>query len=317
MNEQNINKNEKNIDSPIEKHTTKSFVSAFILGLFIGLAVIVPGVSGSTVAIIFGLYTGMLWAIGNIFSSFKKCVAFLLPIGIGAVVGFLGGFIVIQKVFALYLFPIVCLFAGLMTGAVPAITAEIKGTKKSFSRSILFTVGILIPIAIGLLSISLSSGEELSASFESFPLWRPFAYLLLGFAVSVTQIVPGLSATAILMALGQFRPILNSLHLDYILENPAVLLLYAGLGIGFLSGLVIISRIFSVILKNHKTTAFYLVTGLSFGSIISMFINPDMATVYSLWNGFPFSDAIIGALLLVLGGALSFLLTKYELGRSK
>ena len=72
----------------IKKHTPKSFLLALLLGVFIGLAVIVPGVSGSTIAIIFGLYTGMLYAIGNILGDFKRCFAFLLPIGLGVVVGF-------------------------------------------------------------------------------------------------------------------------------------------------------------------------------------------------------------------------------------
>ena len=51
---------------------SKSRLLAFLLGIFIGLAVIVPGVSGSTIAIIFGLYTALLYAIGNIFNDFKR-----------------------------------------------------------------------------------------------------------------------------------------------------------------------------------------------------------------------------------------------------
>ena len=49
-----------------------------ILGAFIGLAVIVPGVSGSAVAIIFKMYEKLLYAIGNIFKKFKKCARLML-----------------------------------------------------------------------------------------------------------------------------------------------------------------------------------------------------------------------------------------------
>ena len=62
-----------------------------VLGFFIGLAVIVPGVSGSTVAIIFRLYDKLLYALGNIFRRFKKCAKFLLPIVLGLAVGFVLG----------------------------------------------------------------------------------------------------------------------------------------------------------------------------------------------------------------------------------
>ena len=128
---------------------SKSRFLAFLLGIFIGLAVIVPGVSGSTIAIIFGLYTALLYAIGNIFNDFRRCVLFLIPLALGAAVGFLAGFIVIQKVFGPYLFQIVCLFVGLMAGALPAVTKEIKGARLTPVRGVFFPLGVLIPIAIG------------------------------------------------------------------------------------------------------------------------------------------------------------------------
>ncbi len=306
------------VDCPIKKHTPKSMISAVILGIFIGLAVIVPGVSGSTIAIIFGLYTGMLYALGNILSDFKRCFAFLLPIGIGVIVGFVAGFLVIQKVFELYLFQIICLFVGLMIGAVPALTKEIKGEKLSAGRGVLFVVGLIIPIAISVLSIALSSGAaEGGASFTSFPVWRIFVYIPLGFVVSITQIVPGLSATAILMAFGQFKPILNSLHRDYIFENLEVLFLYAALGVGFLVGIVCVSKLFSSILEKHKGTAFFMVIGLAFGSIVSMFLNSDIYALYVDWaqTSVPMLDVAVGLVLLAVGFVGSFLLTKYELSR--
>ena len=297
---------------------SKSRSLAFLLGIFIGLAVIVPGVSGSTIAIIFGLYTAMLYAIGNIFNDFRRCFRFLLPLGLGAVLGFGVGFVVIQKFFEPYLFAVVCLFVGLMTGALPAVLREIRGAKVTPVRGTLLPIGVLIPIAIGILSIFLTSGAgESSATFVDFPLWRYVAYLPLGFLVSATQIIPGLSATAILMAFGQFGLILNSLHLDYILENPEVLGLYAALGIGFVVGLVVISRIFSAILAKSKQTAFFLICGMSIGSIASMFINPDMAELYGSWarGGAPVIEIVIGIVLLVVGFVPSFLLTRYELRR--
>ena len=305
-------------DCPAKKHDTKSWIMALILGVFIGLAVIVPGVSGSTIAIIFGLYTGMLYAFGHIIGDFKRCFVFLLPIGIGVVVGFVAGFLVIQRVFELYLFQIICLFVGLMIGAVPALTKEIKGERVSASRATLFVIGLIIPIVISIVSIVLSGGEETGASFTDFPVWRIFVYIPLGFVVSITQIVPGLSATAILMAFGQFKPILNSLHREYIFENPQVILLYGALGIGFLAGIVCVSRIFSAIIAKHKASAFFMIIGLAFGSIASMFLNSDVYALYVSWaeTGVPVGIVLISAALLIVGFIGSFILTKYELSHN-
>lgn len=287
----------------------------FALGIFIGLAVIVPGVSGSAIAIMLGLYTAMLYSLGNVFTDFKRCIGFLIPLLLGAVIGFGAGFIVIQKVFGKYLFEVVCLFVGFMIGALPAITREIRGEALTPRRAVLFPTGLIIPVAIGVTSILLSAGDDGAGTFTSFPVLRYVAYLPLGFLVSLTQIVPGLSATAILMAFGQFSPILNSVSISYISENPEVLGLYASLAVGFAAGIVLISRLFSAILARYKTTAFFMISGMSVGSVISMFINPDVYEVYTSWasgESSPTLPLVIGAVLLVLGFTLSFLLTRYE-----
>ena len=309
-------------ECPIKKYTPKSWFSALILGVFVGLAVIVPGVSGSTIAIIFGLYASMLYAFGNIFNDFRRCFIFLIPIGVGVVVGFAAGFLVIQKYFEPYVFQIICLFVGLMIGAVPALTREIRGEKKTVGRGALFVIGIIIPIAVGIVSVFLSGGTDSvqGAAFESIEIGRILAYLPLGFAVSLTQIVPGLSATAILMATGQFKPILNSLHTDYILENPGVLFLYGALALGFAAGIVLVSRAFSAILARHKAEAFFMVIGLSFGSIASMFLNTDVWGVYTEWAAagrVPTNTLFISAGLMAAGFVLSFALTRYELSHSE
>lgn len=317
MEKNNERKEESREACPLVKHTPKSFAIAVALGVIIGIAIIVPGVSGSTVAIMFGMYTALLYAIGNILNDFKRCIAYLLPIGIGAVIGFLGGFLVIQKVFGEYMFAVICLFAGLMCGAVPALTAEVKGEKINAGRGILTAVGVLIPIGVGAFSIWLSQGSGAlgTESFTAFPAYLFLLYIPLGAVVAATQIIPGLSATAILMACGQFKPILNSLHFDYITQNPAVIGLYLCIGGGFLIGIVLISKGFSKLIEKRRAPTFFLVVGLSLGSIISMFINPDIWEIYGEWAGgaFAAADLIVGICLLAAGFATSFALTAYEL----
>ena len=315
------NKEVKNsVECPLKKHTAGSFMLALLLGVIIGLAVIIPGISGSTVAIIFGMYGALLYALGNILNDFKRCFVYLIPIGIGVVVGFGGGFLVIQRVFEDYMFMLVCLFAGLMMGAVPAITAEIKGEKRTPARFSLMGVGVIIPILVGVVSIILSSTSgEGESTFTSFPFYLFLLYIPLGIAMSATQIIPGLSATALLMACGQLKPIYASLHKDYVLENPIVIALLLCLAGGFGIGLILVSRIFSKIIEKRRAPAFFFVVGLSFGSIVSMFINPDMWEIYTAWVGGqnPVLQLVIGGVLLALGFIVSFLLTRYELGRQK
>ena len=136
----------------LQKHDKKSWLKSTLLGFFIGLAIIVPGVSGSTVAIILRLYDQFLYAVGNLFKRFKLCFFFLLPIGIGAIVGFLLGFIAVQKLLELIPFAIICLFAGLMVGSFPAVKDELKDVKMNKKRWILLVIGACIPVAVGVYS---------------------------------------------------------------------------------------------------------------------------------------------------------------------
>lgn len=294
----------------------KSRIRSFILGIFIGLAIILPGISGSTVAIILGLYTAMLYAMGHLASrEFKPCFLFLLPLGIGAVIGFLGGFIVVQKVFGPYVFEMVCLFTGLMTGAFPALLGETKGEKVTVRRGVLFAVGFVLPIAIALISFFFLPETNSEATFTDFPTLRYFAYLPLGILVSLTQIVPGLSATAILMAFGQFGLILNSVHVDYILAHPQALILYVSLALGFGVGLLFLSRILSDILEKHRKTAFFMIIGLSVGSIVSMFFGSDMMACYKSFAAlpvFPIGRLLLGVGLFAVGFVIAYLLVRYE-----
>ncbi len=307
---------ENNNQIPRElEEAKKSKLLIFVLGFFIGLAVIVPGVSGSAIAIMLGLYAAMLYALGNILTDFRRCIKFLLPLLLGAVIGFGAGFILIKLLFEKYIFEIICLFVGFMIGAYPAISREIKGGKITPRRALLFSAGLIIPIAIGIVSIILSNNSGGgSETFTDFPASRYFAYFPLGVIVSLTQIVPGLSATAVLMAFGQFGLILNSVSVSYILENPEVLGLYASLGAGFIVGIVLISKLFSIILAKWKMGAFFMITGMAAGSIVCMFINPDIYETYTSWqkSGVPPISIAVGTVLLVLGFAASFFLMKIE-----
>ena len=122
---------QESLEVALIKYNKKTWCKSALLGFFIGLAVIVPGISGSTVAIIFKLYDQFLYALGNLFKKFKQCFLFLLPIGIGIVIGVLLGFISVKKLLDIIPFAVVCLFAGLMCGAFPAVKDELKGAERN------------------------------------------------------------------------------------------------------------------------------------------------------------------------------------------
>jgi putative membrane protein len=295
------------------KYNKKTWCKSAFLGFFIGLAVIVPGISGSTVAIIFKLYDSFLYALGNLLKQFKKCFVFLLPIGIGVVIGVLLGFIAVEKLLAILPFAVVCLFAGLMIGAFPAVTDEIKGAKMNAKRIVLFAVGLLIPVALGCYS-AFTVGQAGGTLFESVAIWHILLAIVIGAVVGITQIVPGLSASAFLMAVGWFTSLVDSVSMTYWKANPKIFLIYGALVVGFLVGMLGFSKLLTLIFAKARHTAYSMIVGLSLGSIISMFVNGDIVKVYLAWaNGSPFLlDILLGVTLLVAGIIGSYALVRYQ-----
>lgn len=284
---------------------------AALLGACIGLAIIVPGVSGAAVAILFGLYEKLLAAIGGIFKQFRACALFLLPVALGGLAGLAVGFFAVRALLGLCPFAVVALFAGLMLGAYPAIADNLRGEARTLPRLLLFAAGLALPAALGLAAVFASPG---SLWPEGIGLWPCLLFVLLGFLVALTQVVPGLSATALLMLVGCFAPLLDSVSLTYWRQEPAVFALYACLAVGFLAGLVLCSRWIGRLLVRRRAPAFFAVCGLSLGSFVSMFLNPEIWEVYRGWaEGAPFAaDLWPGVALFLAGLAAAYALVRAE-----
>jgi len=305
------NINEKR-DMVLDYKSNKEVATSGLLGFFIGIAVIVPGISGATIAILLKLYDKLLFAIGNILGKFKKCIVFLLPIAIGIAVGFSLGFLTIQQLLDFLPFTVTAGFAGLMIGAFPAVGGEIKSEKFTPARIALFAVGFIFPVAIVLLSNFLTEGTR---SLENLTLFNYITFVLIGAVVALTQIVPGLSATAMLMAFGYFRPIVESVKPDYWKSNPEVFIVYACLGVGFIVGIVAFSKFLSALLAKARKTTFFPIVGMSLGSIVTMFFNSDILATYKSWAsgaGNPALDLTLGIVLFAAGAVLSYLFVRFE-----
>ena len=314
MSGQQQSKEQKSAAMDLRYQNGKEVFKGGVLGAFIGLAVIVPWVSGSAVAIIFRLYEKLLYALGGIFRRFKESARFLLPIALGGIVGLAAGFFGVRFLLNLLPFAIVALFAGLMLGAFPAVTDEIKGEKPTPLRIILFLLGLLFPIGLSALSVF---GTPDMLSLENLSWYHYILFLLVGYAIAVTQLVPGLSATALLMTFGCFTPLMNSVSLTYWQENPMVLLVYACLAVGFILGLLTFSNGLSRLLEKKRAPAFYTIAGLSLGSIVTMFFNPEIVEVYESWTigAAMWRELGIGMALFGIGIIAATYFVRYERNR--
>lgn len=310
----------------VPPHDRKSWLVSALMGFFTGLAVIVPGISGATIAIIFRLYQRIVLALSTFFSHFRSSFLFLLPILIGGIIGFVVGFFGIDFGLKFIPFALVCLFAGLMAGAFPAVTDEIKDEKKTPIRWALLIVGFLVPVIASFLIASFTPLElsgNASDKLIGEPWWFYLIWVLIGFVIAITQLVPGLSASAFLMAIGYFNAIYGSFSLTFWQDNPIVFAIYAAIGVGFLVGLFASAKGLSWLFGKYHARTFFAVVGLSLGSIVAMFYNPEIMTLYLKWAGEDVGDSYaqsvpmawdigIGAALLIVGFAVAYALVLYQ-----
>lgn len=290
----------------LPKHNKQSLLKSALLGFFIGIAVIVPGVSGSTVAIILRLYDKFLYAVGNFFKKFKLCFLFLLPVAIGAVVGFLLGFVAVQQLLELIPFAIICLFAGLMIGSFPAVKDELNGVQMTTKRVALLVVGACVPVGISVYSsvMTLQGGGATGNILQASALWQIVLPLLVGFVLALTQLVPGLSASAILMVIGWYALLMENLQISLdTLKNVDLMLVVGSMVVGFAVGFFAFSKLLSIAFARARDTVYSLIVGLALGSLITMFFNAEIVKVYQQWSisGVNVPHLVLGLAFLALG----------------
>ena len=123
------------------------FITLILKGFLIGIAFIVPGLSGGTLAVYLGVYDKLLHSIGNIFKEFKKSVTFLIPIFLGVAISV----VLTARVFSILLdwnsFIVLFFFIGLMLGGLKSLSENVEN-KKQASNIISFIVAFLIVILL-------------------------------------------------------------------------------------------------------------------------------------------------------------------------
>lgn len=290
------------------KSLKEIFISIFV-GFSIGLSVIVPGISGSSIAIVMKVYDKMMYAFSNLFKKFKLCFLFLVPIGVGILAGFALGFILVKLLLETIPFITICFFVGLMAGTYPILLKEIKGEKATVNRKMLFVAGILVPLAVTLISFFAGASNSLT----NLGIGHYVLFIVIGVLISLTQIIPGLSATVLLMMFGYYTAILNGIGSE-LFKNFKLLLVYIALVVGFVIGILSFSKVINHLLEKHKKPFFFTICGLSLGSMIAVFFGNECLDIYKLWgreDGMVL-DLVLGVVAFAIGFAVTFALYLYD-----
>lgn len=289
-----------------------NFLIELIKGVFVGIANIIPGVSGGTMAVSFGIYDKILSSISNLFKDFKKSFKTLFPIALGMAIGIICFTFIIPYLLKKYPFITSMAFTGLILGGLPAIISSLKdGWNKDTKKSLLVNVIIFILLAAFSIALLFFNEDAENGVLLTVNLITIIKVFFMGIIASATMIIPGVSGSLVLMILGYYFGILNAIK-EFLtalkdfnwseMFNQALIL--APFAIGCILGIFFISKLIEWLLKKYCSATFSGILGLIISSPISIFYKVNQE--YSMKKT-SIIEIIIGVIIFIL----CILLTKF------
>lgn len=251
----------------------REFLIKMVKGGAIGFAMIVPGISGGTVAVLLNIYDEIINNINELKHNFIQSLKKLLPIALGMVLAFLIMYFPIKFLLKYYPLQITCLFAGLIIGSIPKLlidTLKSGFNKKtdiiSFTISFIFIVGIcFVP---NMNDVNLNNMNVIGY----------ILLLLMGIIASCALVVPGISGSMMLLIFGYYQPILNVISEINSNFGHSVLIIVIFI-IGILIGFFTIAKVMKLLLSKYRRITYWAILGFVIGSILALFITFDYQNV--------------------------------------
>ena len=298
-------KKEEKAKKKLEKQNKESRLDLkpFFGGLAVGIANIIPGVSGGTMLVIFDLFEKLTNAISDIFKrkteTRKDSIIYVLKILIGTglgivlfakILGFTLEHIEAEKIFW---------FMGLILFSVPlVIKKEMKNEKFNI---FFFIIGIAIIAVLEYFNLKgVTNNTDTDTGF--------IGYLILfglGAIGGITMIFPGISGSMVMLVLGKYEMIRS--YIDQITTLDINIFIKLGIfGIGALLGIVFSSKVLSSLLTKHKGKTVSLILGFIIASALILPLNLENEITFT-------AEKICGLIVsFILGGIVIYYLDKLE-----
>lgn len=271
-------------------------IKQILQGMVVGIANIIPGVSGGTMMVAMGLYDRLIHAITHLKSEFKDSMKLLIPIFAGAGIAIVALSRLFEFLLATYPIPTNFAFCGLIAGSLPFVFKKVKGHKVTVSKIIPFLIFFGVVILMALLGETGGASADVSLGFVN--LLKLFG---VGIIAAATMVVPGVSGSMMLMLLGYYDTILKVINdfVDALVKfDMGGLMTGVGIlapfGIGVVIGIFLIAKIIEFIFSKAEIHAYYGIIGLILASPIAILMKTDWSEISVLMVG-------IGVVTFALG----------------
>ena len=269
-------------------------------GMVVGIANIIPGVSGGTMMVAMGLYDKLIHAITHLKSEFKESLKLLVPIFLGAAIAIVALSRLFEFLLTNYPIPTNFAFCGLIAGSLPFIFKKVKGHAVSVGKGVCFVIFFAVVILMAVMGETSGNAADVSFGFINV-----VNLLVDGIIAAATMVIPGVSGSMMLMLLGYYDTILKTINkfmdaliafdIQDILVQCGILIPF---GIGVILGIFLIAKLIEFIFSKAEIHAYYAIIGLILASPIAILLKTD-------WSDFSVLMLVTGIITFVLGWFVS------------
>ena len=269
------------------------FLSRMLKGLVVGIANIIPGVSGGTMAVVMGIYDKLIGAVSDLRRDFKNSVIYLFPIGVGALLGILLFSYLIEYLLANFTMPTNIFFLGLILGSIPMIYRRAPREKLKKVSLLPFAASFAVMIVMTLLQNVTDAGSALITTLDVGSAIRLF---LSAVAAAACMIMPGISGSMIMVLLGVYTSVLTAISSFNI---PVLIPVALGVLLGVFWG----AKLIDWCMKRFEQQTYFAILGLIAGSILPILLNAGYT---------PGLHTLLSLIALIAGAAIAFWMSRMD-----
>lgn len=236
----------------------KKHILTAVKGAVIGGTMLVPGVSGGSMAMILGIYDKLISSVSSFMKHKRKSFFFLLVFSIGAVLGMILFAKPILSLIDNFPMQTMYFFIGAVAGGIPMICREAKIKSFSWRIPVYTLLGVLSVLALSMLPVP-AADSHAEAGISSFLL-----LVVSGFIAAVALILPGISVSYLLLLIGLYDETMKAISEFYI---PFLIPLAIGLG----AGIILTTKLLEKVMARYPRPTYLVILGFILGSVINIF----------------------------------------------
>jgi putative membrane protein len=278
----------------------KENIMLILKGFALGIANVIPGVSGGTIAVILGIYEKLIDILSNLKTKLKENFKYLLFLAIGLILAI--GLFSNAVTFCLknYPFATILFFIGFIIGGMPPLLNKVK-SKIDIKSVICFIIAFTVVMLMAFIT-----PDTMNKSLDIINIKTLIILFLIGVLGAASMVLPGISGSFVLMLIGYYEPIMNSISeftkLNNLTHNILILAMF---GLGVLFGIIFMAKLIKILLEKYEIPMYMGIIGFVIASAISILVSV-------IGSSYGVLQIIIGVILMFVGIIASRMISKGE-----